>query len=81
MNFPLAVVPIPSADPRCAIGAYITDGVHLREVTKRDTLTLTAEDCKDGVPWIIEYTKVVMNWTLVKAAPSECPDTLEEIAA
>lgn len=81
---PLGQIPVrvPADDPRCQIGAYITNGKELREVTERRPTVILAEDVKTGTRWSMEYPRIVENWTLVRAAASEfvCPDVLPDVA-
>lgn len=78
---PLGHVPVrvPADDPRCEIGAYITNGKELREVTERKPQTILAEDVKTGTRWSMEYPRIVENWTLVRGPAPEyrCPDFME----
>ncbi len=81
---PLGRVPgrVPADDPRCEIGAYITNGKELREVVERKPQTILAEDVRTGAPWSMAYPRVVENWKLVRgpAAEYRCPDVLPEAA-
>ena len=77
-------------DPRMQMGAYITDGVDLYEVTGMErrpgvtgvsTVRIRVENC--GNLRCVEFfsDKIRAAFELVRAAPVDrCPDALEEIS-
>ena len=75
---PLGKIPVqvPADDPRCEVGAYISNGTELREVIERKPTAILAVDCKTEVRWSMEYPRIVEGWELVRGPAEEyrCPD-------
>jgi hypothetical protein len=77
-------------DPRMQMGAYITDGIDLYEVTGMQrgpgvmgmsTVRISVENCRNLRCLEFLPDKIRAAFKLVKAAPvGRCPDMLEEIA-
>ena len=77
-------------DPRMQLGAYITDGIDLYEVTGMQrgpgvmgmsTVRIAVENCRDLRYLELLPDKVRSAFALVRAAPvGRCPDVLEDIA-
>ena len=72
----MAGIPVKD-DPRFQLGAYVTNGKHLREVVSQKTDAVVMEDCVDGTRWLVER-RLFGSWELAKAAPArDCPDCFE----
>ena len=77
-------------DPRMQMGAYITDGIDLYEVTGMQrgpgvmgmsTVRITVENCRNLRCLEFLPDKIRTAFELVRAAPiGRCPDVLEEIS-
>ena len=77
-------------DPRMQMGAYITDGIDLYEVTGMQrgpgvmgmsTVRITVENCRNLSCLEFLPDKIRTAFELVRAAPTaRCPDRLEDIA-
>lgn len=72
-------IPVPADDPRCEVGAYITNGAQLREVIERKPQVIIAQCCKMGTRWSMEYPRME-EWELVRGPSDEyrCPDFIPE---
>lgn len=89
MASPLGNIPSIPADPRLAVGAYITEGTALYEVTgivKAQPFMGTVayrvevENCRNGARIEIQATKVREAFRLVRMAPrAVVPDDVEHI--
>ncbi|MBV9338773.1 MAG: hypothetical protein JO243_23025 [Solirubrobacterales bacterium] len=77
-------------DPRMQMGAYITDGIDLYEVTGMQrgpgvmgvsTVRIAVENCRNLRCLELLPDKVRNAFKLVRAAPvGRCPDVIEDIA-
>ena len=86
----LTVLSMIERDPRMQLGAYITDGIDLYEVTGMQrgpgvmgmsTLRIVVENCRNlrGLEFLPD--KIRTGFELVRAAPvGRCPDVVDEIA-
>jgi hypothetical protein len=85
----LATLSIIERDPRMQLGAYITDGLDLYEVTGMQrgpgvmgmsTVRITVENCRNLSCLEFLPDKIRTAFELVKAAPiGRCPDVVDEI--
>jgi hypothetical protein len=77
-------------DPRMQVGAYISDGVDLYEVSGMQrgpgvmgvsTVRITVENCRNLRSLEFLPDKIRSSFELVKAAPvCTCPDVVDDIA-
>jgi hypothetical protein len=86
----LTVLSMIERDPRMQLGAYITDGIDLYEVTGMQrgpgvmgmsTIRIAVENCRNlrGLEFLPD--KIRTAFELVKAAPiGRCPDKVDDIA-
>ena len=86
----LATLSIIERDPRMQLGAYITDGLDLYEVTGMQrgpgvmgmsTVRIMLENCRNLRRLEFLPDKIRTVFELVKAAPEgRCPDILDDIS-
>ena len=86
----LATTTIVERDPRMQIGAYITDGLDLYEVTGTQrgpgvmglsTVRIMLENCRNLRCFEFLPDKIRSAFDLVRAAPiGRCPDAVDDIA-
>jgi hypothetical protein len=85
----LATMSIVERDPRMQLGAYITDGVDLYEVTGMhrgpgvmgmSTVRIMVENCRNLRCLEFLPDKIRTGFVLVRAAPiGTCPDVVDDI--
>ena len=86
----LATLSIIERDPRMQLGAYISDGIDLYEVTGMQrgpgvmgmsTVRISLENCRNLRRLEFLPDKIRTAFELVRAAPiGECPDMVDDIA-